>query len=233
MFFKQSYEVKYSDLDADGNLKLSTVLELLQDISVRHADESEHNSAEYMKKKSLAWLVSQWNVKFVKKADRPKKVTAETCIFHHGMTKTKRQYKISADGELIAFAVGEWFLFNAERQRPVKIPPEMLADFEENENITGLDYERVVFEGGEKEEKFRVLKKDIDTNVHLNNVRSFEYTCEALDNGFYPERVVISYKHSAYLGDKTELYKYEDENEISACLKTGENDIVISRFFKK
>ena len=230
MFFTQSYEVKYSDLDSFGRLKLPSILEFLQDISIKHAETSKECCMDTLTGKHLAWLISQWNVRIDEECIKPERVDVETCVFSFGMTKSKRQYRIKVNGRVIVSAVAEWFLFNFELQRPVKIADYITDYFPAFENEINLDTEKIEKCELTEEESFRVLKKDIDTNVHLNNVRSFDYTCEALENGVRPKGFTISYKHSAYLGDKTKLYKYEDENKIISCLKAEDKEIVISKF---
>ena len=232
MFFTKDYEVRYSDIDNFGNLKFSAVLELLQDVSIRHAQTVEACSMETLGSKKLAWLISAWNIRFEEAAMKPESVTVETCVYHFGMTKSKRQYRIKVNGRVIVSAVAEWFLFNFELGRPVKITDYITEYFPVCENEINLDTERIEKRECVEEESFRVLKKDIDTNVHLNNVRSFDYTCEVLDGGFRPKKITVSYKHSAYLGDKTKLYKYEDENEIVSCLKLEDKDIIVTKFTK-
>ncbi len=233
MLFSKSYEVKYSDLNSDGTLKLSSILEFLQDISIKHAQTKESCCMNTLSSKGLAWLISQWNIRIDAPSYKPERVEVETGVYSFGMTKSKRQYRIKVNEKVVVSAVAEWFLFNFELGRPVKISQYIEDYFPVVENVVNLDTERIEKKEVFEEESFRVLKKDIDTNVHLNNVRSFEYTCEALDEDFIPEKVTISYKNSAYLGDKTKLYKYEDENEIISCLKTGDKDIAVSSFKKK
>ncbi len=232
MFFSKSYEVKYSDMDSLGNLKLSAILEFLQDISIKHAETSKECCMESLSKNHLAWLICQWNIRLEEEVLKPRQVEVETCVYSFGMTKSKRQYRIKVNGRVIVSAVAEWFLFNFELGKPVKINDYITDYFPACENVINLDTERIERREATEEESFRVLKKDIDTNVHLNNVRSFDYTCEALDNGFRPKKVTVSYKHSAYLGDKTKLYKYEDEKEIVSCLKLEEKDIIVTKFTK-
>ncbi len=232
MFFSKSYEVKYSDMDSLGNLKLSAILEFLQDISIKHAETSKDCCMDALSKNNLAWLICQWNIRFEEEVPKPERVEVETCVYYFGMTKSKRQYRIKVNGRVIVSAVAEWFLFNFNLGKPVKIAEYINKYFPVCENEINLDTERIEKREMAEEESFRVLKKDIDTNVHLNNVRSFDYTCEALENSFRPKKITVSYKHSAYLGDKTKLYKYEDEKEIVSCLKTGDKDIIVTKFTK-
>ena len=77
---------------------------------------------------------------------------------------------------------------------------------------------------------YKVQRRDIDTNKHVNNLIYLDYAYEALPSEIYENynfsNIEIMYKHEAKLGDTLSLfYTNTEENEHIITIKNKENDI--------
>lgn len=187
MFVKE-YELRYSDIGNNGKIKTSTVLDLLQDISIAHAD-SVGLGTEKFKFLSIACLLASWRVKFVKPVDVHGRVIVKTGITGTTKCEATRKYEIWQGDECKIIASALWFTVNTEKMRIARVVEEMFTAFEsvseEDNNFPCAKLKPM--EDVELLGETIVEKRDLDTNNHMNNVKSVE---EILN--FLPENLEIS-----------------------------------------
>ena len=77
--FSKEYSFRYGDLDNKFNIKISTVLDILQDISILHSDFVGF-SLEKLYSMNIAWLLKGWRIRFLSKLDFNNSITVKTGI---------------------------------------------------------------------------------------------------------------------------------------------------------
>ena len=112
--FVKDYELRYSDIDREGNIKKCAVIDLLQDISIMHANHVGLNSKK-MKSISMVCLLSNWRIKLLNTIDVNKKVTVKTGIMKITKCEAYRKYEMWQDGECKVIATAVWFTVNTEK----------------------------------------------------------------------------------------------------------------------
>ncbi len=205
MFIKD-YEFRYGDLDKNGNIRISTVLDVLQDVAIRHSSSVGYDNAKLSELK-IAWLLEGWRVRFVAPLDGGSNITVKTGIMSLKACESERLYEVWQNGELKVVATADWFTVNTERMRITRIPAECIEAFDKvDEPKNGLPFERFKPETEIDVIDSRVVEnRDLDTNHHLNNVKSAEIALDYLPDGFCPTEFTVRYRKELKKGEQIDI----------------------------
>ena len=231
--FALKYEPRYGDYKNYDLIKPSSILDMVQDISTRASAACGYD-INALRALGLAWLLQGINVRFEKPIRPDMPVEISTAINPCNGVTSERCCIIMQNGETVAKTVANWFIFSSERQRPVRIPKEMLAVYEvHNFEDDFFRYKKTdVISAVEPEYEIRVSNKEIDTNMHMNNQKSAELLMDALPFDFYVSEMNIIYKKPAYLGDILEVCKTPIENGWYVHLQTKDKEVCVAGEFK-
>lgn len=194
MFIKD-YEFRYGDLDVNGNIRIGAVLDVLQDIAVQHSNSVGYDSDKLSELK-IAWLLEGWRVRFDAPLHNRSKVTVKTGIMTLKSCESNRGYEVWQDGERKIVATADWFTVNTERMRITRIPAECIEAFDRvDEEDNDLPFERFKPETEIDVIDTRTVEnRDLDTNHHMNNVKSAEIAFNYLPENFCISELVIRYR---------------------------------------
>ena len=230
--FSKTYEMRYGDYKDFEQIKVSSLLDLVQDISIAHSD-SCGNGLNAMRAQHRAWLLQGLKLHL----DRPAKVglpiTLKTAVATARGITSERGCLIEQEGAVIGKTVASWFYFDTEAMKPARIP----AEFAETYGLH--DFADAFFRYRKPEQPeaeplytVRVSNKELDTNHHLNNQKSAELLMDALPFDFAFTDMTVYYKKAAYLGDTLTLCRKELENGWYACLQSEGEVCVAATFIK-
>lgn len=229
--FKLDYETRYGDFKTPDHIKVSSVLDIVQDVATRNSKECGYGM-QRLKEMGVAWLMHGIKLHF----DSPVKtfipVTAHTAVKNMKGTISERGTIIEQNGIPVAKAVAAWFLFDTNRMRPTRIPTEIsekycIHDFGDD----FFNYSKPKLMDIPKAYTVTVRNKEIDTNNHLNNEKSAELLMDALPLDFNFTDMNVFYKKAAYLGDKLEVCVTEIENGYYVHLQTEQKEICVAGTF--
>lgn len=192
--FERSYHIRYSDLDKNSNLRISAVLDILQDISIAHST-SVGLSLKNMYQKNVAWLLQGWRVEFLEDFDESK-LDVRTGIMNVRMFESSRKYEIYQNGVLKAKATGSWFTVDTDKMKVILVPEEIYGAYDtitEENNCLPFLKQRPVKEI-EQISETKVERRDLDTNNHMNNVKSVEVALEVLPENMKVKELNITYR---------------------------------------
>lgn len=225
MFIKD-YSFRYSDRNNNGDIKTSTVLDLLQDISVAHTD-AVGLSPEKMLSMSVACLLEGWRIRFDEPLVHDKAVTVKTGIMAFHRCESIRKYEIWQEGRCKIIATAVWFTVNTDEMKIIRIPEALSSAYENpNEEDNGLKYVKLRAENdAEFSKEITVEKRDLDTNNHMNNVKSVEAAFNFLPDGFSVTELRIKYCKELKKDERIKVSIRHSENEFYCDLK-NENDEV-------
>ncbi len=226
--YEETRKVSYSHLNQDKTVCIADLLRFCQDSAVSHTAECGYPLERLIALKR-AWLVLSMHIRIQKPIPLSKSVRVLTWPFSFSRVLGPRAFRITDtdSGAVYAEATSLWAYVDTETGKPAEIPPEMLAQYAEGE-APALSFLRRApqYNADIHIADFRVLKRDLDTNVHMNNVKYLEYAEEAVPNGFSISEVEIFYKQPAVYGDILSLYATETEgDEILTVLKNQNGDI--------
>lgn len=223
--FVKDYEFRYGDMDAKGNIKISSVLDVLQDIAIQHSNSVGYDS-EKLSSMKIAWLLEGWRVRLGAPLHCRSKVTVKTGIMTLKSCESNRGYEVWQDGECKIVATADWFTVNTERMRITRIPAECIEAFDKvDEDDNGLPFERFKPENEIDVVDTRVVeKRDLDTNHHMNNVKSAEIALNYLPDDFEISELVIRYRKEMKKDENIHICRKDTDNGICIEMKNDDGE---------
>ncbi len=230
--FVKDYEFRYGDLDKNGNIRISTVLDVLQDAATRHSAEVGYDSRKLSEIK-IAWLLEGWRVRIISSLDADCSATVKTGIMNLKSCESQRCYEVWQNGELKIIATADWFTVNTEKMRITRIPKECIDAFDKvDEPDNELHFERFKPETEIDVIDTRVVEnRDLDTNNHLNNVKSAEIIMDYLPDSFCPTEFTIRYRKELKKGEKIEVCHKITDNALCYEIKNSDGDACVMMRF--
>lgn len=231
--FHYKYETRYGDYKDFDTIKTGSVLDIIQDISTKNSADRGYGIFE-LKDMNKAWLLKGTNLHFERKVSTLIPIDAYTAVKPPKGATSQRGCILNQNGETVAKSISDWFLFDVEKMRPVRVPEEMvkayqISDFDGDEFFTYKKPE--IISDAEVMYEIRIGNKDIDTNKHLNNQKGADLLMDALPFEFEYSDVNLWYKRPAYLGDILEVCIKKINTGYYVHLQTKEKEIcVVGRF---
>lgn len=229
--FCRDYSFRYSDIDYKEEVKLSTVIDMLQDISIIHS-EAVGYPRDRLISMSIAWLLLGWRIKFIEPLDKNKSVEVRTGIMSVRKYEASRKYEIIQDGVCRISATAVWFTVNTDKMRVMRAPEEIYAAYDcVNEADNGIEF--IKLRGKEELEvvaELEVEQRDIDTNNHMNNVKSVEVALDYLPKAERISELQITYRKSLYAKEKIKICMQKDDDGyfIEIVNSDGEPSVMIN-----
>lgn len=229
--FCKNYSFRYSDIDYKEQVKISTVIDMLQDISIIHSAEVGY-PRDRLVSMSIAWLLLGWRIKFLAPLDKNKSVTVRTGIMSIRKYEASRKYEIIQDGECKIIATAVWFTVNIDKMRVMRAPEEIYAAYDcVNEEDNGIEF--IKLRGKDDLEELAGLKverRDIDTNNHMNNVRSVEVALDYLPKNTKISELQVTYRKSLYACEDIKICMQKNDGEyfVEIVNSNGEPSVMIN-----
>ncbi len=213
--YEQVRRIEYSNLSPEKSVSVSEILRFLQDIAVAHTTACGY-SLQLLSEMKRAWILLSTHIKFKKSIKFPSDIKIKTWTYDFARAFGPRAFVITdyETGEEYASASAMWTFVDTETGRLKEIPKDILECFG-----TGITPEvEYIRRSANHEAKnhyadYRVLKRDLDSNFHVNNVKYVEYAMEAIEESTLVKEIEIYYRHPTYLGDKLSLYIDKNEND--------------------
>ena len=202
--------VFYGSIDKDCNFSLNGAIRLMQEAAVVHSAKSGYSVMD-VERTRVAWMLAQWRVRMTGSAcwNDPLKVMTWPRTMER--ITSDRCFRITTkDGEEVAVGESRWLLVSVDSGRAIRIPEEVANAYVLNpEGVFDTPLKKLPREVGELTYSCRVLKRDIDTNNHVNNLVYLDYAREALPEEVNTEdykEVEMQYHRQLLLGDPVHCY---------------------------
>jgi acyl-ACP thioesterase len=203
--FENQFRVRASELDPEGKLRATALLDYLQDTAVDHARRLGVAVAD-LAPLNLTWVITRYRVQLFGTAGRGALVRVRTWPATREGLVSCREFEVLADDTPLAHATSSWSAVDLATRRPVKladrlpdyplVPRRLIADdFPPLPRLpeTGLEL------------PFRVRRSDLDLNRHVNNVVYAAWALETIPavvtEGFRLAEIEIAYRGEALYGD--------------------------------
>ncbi len=225
--------VRYSETDENGEMKVVSMINYLQDCSTFHSNDVGL-SMEKLAEMKRAWLLSYWDIYIDRLPRFCEKITIGTSPYAFRGVIAKRNFWIKdGEGKYLLRADSQWFAFDPERMRPAKIDDAILKPFGKMENVLGLpESSRKIILPDEMTALPEIVaqKHHIDSNHHVNNAQYIEMASESLYR-YFPDanrwkrgRIRAEYQKAAVLNDVLypKIGKRDDAIVVSLQSSTGD-----------
>ena len=215
----KEYELRFTDVDAYDNLKLSALLAFLEESACLSADELGFGY-EAVSAKNLGFVVVNWYLQL----NRPVKL-GEKLSVHTWPLKAKyliffRDYELYCGNELVGVATSRWCMVNVETFATMPVSaffPEGFFDGYNTERSVEFNSWKIpAVDGGKLVYEKKITFSDYDHYFHLNNTKYADILLDsfAVDDfkGKYLKTAQLTY------------VKQCKENEVLKCYKQSVDD---------
>lgn len=192
--FVDTFRLKASDYDVYDNLKPSCILDLMQDVAGKHADEL-HCGFKDMVEKNMYWIILRTKFDVIANPKMFSKIDVKTWYKKKGRVDFDREYElVDEDGNVIVRGISKWVAIDSRRRMIVparNVPFPECDEYEENypnsvEKLDDFDFENADVYNG------KTAFCELDHNRHINNIQYANYVMNALK--FDEKEQVISFQ---------------------------------------
>lgn len=202
--YTKNNTISYFEIDQKNKLSLPRIPEILQDVAVKHSD-SVGLDLDYLYEHNYGWIITSWHIVIVNMPKEGDKTTIDTWYRKYRRSQVQRSYEMKDEnGQLMCYAESKWFLLDKSKRRPTKVPKgllELYGDFDK-----GSKYSHPIIEDEtfilpkpsefilEHARTFKVTRRDIDTNYHVNNIAYIWWAVDDIDEDLFQNKEVSDMK---------------------------------------
>ncbi len=235
MTWSRTYDIPYFLIDKDRKLRITALLQFLEDMAIRHS-EACGVGLDYYHKNGVAWVLAKWDVEIFSYPGFNQQVTITTIPTSFRSFFGFRMLEVRDENdELLARAHTLWVFVDTKRKKPIPVTDELVRAY----GLTRDQKEPLPIDAPappvseEMQAMFQVRPSDIDTNRHVNNIRFVEWALDTLPVDFTQNhsvrRVLVDYRKELKFGEPVtaiaDMVRNEEEiitrHRISGDQKTA------------
>ncbi len=147
---------------------------------------------DYLTENNMAWVLYKWDITMESYPLLNDTIKVETFAHSFKRFYADRKYEIfDGKGNKIGHADSVWILINTDRRRPIRVTKDMYEVYGiDDSNNTPIDIENILsINKVDSEKSFQVRYSDIDTNIHVNNVKYAAWALETI-----PKDIILNYE---------------------------------------
>ena len=210
--------VSSTDVDANQEIRLSTLLRYMQDVATNHVDKLNFGHVA-LEKENCIWVVVRTELKI----NRLPKLDEEIILSTHpgevnGFIYPRYFEVYDKHKNLLVCVSSIWVVLNRDTRRIVLHPfKERKLAGEVCKDDIPLP-EKVVGDASTLVDQRKARYSEVDSNGHINNTNYMNYLLDIHDSLFFKNNritdVLINYDKEVLPGDKLDIYSNEDNPEI-------------------
>ena len=224
--------IKYSEIDQNQALKPYSLLNFLQDIASKNAEDLGFGYS-YIYPKNYAWFLIKYRMEFLEYPFDIQELVLKTEPRGYNRLFAYRDFELYSNDNLIARVASTWSLVDVETRSIAPIETvikgnERMLPFEKRED--DLSYAKITtITTPQLEKEFEVRYNDLDVNGHANNGNYIVWALEPLSfefkNSHKIKTIDMVYKKEAKFGEKiTSLIMFKDESTTVHRLKNANGE---------
>ena len=230
--FEYKAKVEYPDLDINKKMGIRGFLKIMQEVAGMHSSIAGYGIND-IERTGVTWVIINWKLKI---NDFPKCneiLNVKTWPRTFGKISSYRDFEVyNEEDKLIAIATSKWILVDANTHGIKKISEELINAYNgtTTRNIFDERLEEKLTEpnDGELLFEYKIQRRDLDTNRHVNNLNYVDFAINTLPEEVYNKNtfsnIEIMYKKELKLNDEIQcFYSREGEKHI-IVIKDKNND---------
>lgn len=228
--FAREFEVGSFQVHPDGEIRMCSLADLLQEIAWRHAD-SEDFGRNLLENQQM-WVLSRFEIKVSKFPRWGDKIR----IFTGGRGAEKlfafREFLVwDQEEKVLARAMSSWLLLHTQTKRIQKpesvLPPELFDPSKK----PSWQPEKLSFRGHLiGEEEIKVQHSDLDLNHHVNNTSYIRWVENSLSEfGLKAKEISINYLSECHAGDRVVLSASRVEDDIFVLGESNTKPVFLAK----
>ena len=237
-FFEKDFIIRYIDVDEQDELTNRGFIKYMQEIAGEHSSFVGYGLNELMPK-NIAWIILNWKVKIYKRPKCNDVIRIKTWVSNFNKIFTFRDFEIyDNNNDIIGIASSKWVLKNHESKTILRFSDDLMKAYDaEAKSVFDNKWDKNIAnpDSFEREYNYKIQRRDIDTNHHVNNLYYIDFANEALPDAVYnskPTCIEIQYKKEIIYGDEI-LCRYSflnDEHIVTIYSNDLETIYAVVRF---
>lgn len=205
--YKKKYVVPYYESDANGNMKLPSILNVAlqlsgeQSFSLGVSDDWLKDTYNY------TWIVVEYEMDIVRLPRFTETITMETFARSYNKFFCYRDFVFYAEnGEKLLTISTTFVLLDIATRKVVRVVDEIVAPYQVDKVskiIRGHHFHDLA-EADSIEQLYHVRFNDIDQNGHVNNSKYFDWMVDPLGydflSSYVPEKIYLKYVKEVMYG---------------------------------
>ena len=215
---KKDYEIRYTDVDFNDSIKLSSLLSLMEESACLSADELGFGYS-VLQPKNIGFILVNWYVELFKPVKLGDVLTIHTWPIEPKKLIVFRDYELFVGGEKVGVATSRWCMVDLLTFN--MLPASRVF----SDNMVYNDFRSVAFNGwkipslnvsGSPDYVKYVSYSDYDHYNHVNNTKYGDLLLDAFAPCDMQSKAIecaqISYVKQCKYGEKLEFFKQELED---------------------
>lgn len=216
--------VRYSEIAANKQLRLSSIVNYFQDCSTFQSEDIGKGLL-YFAKQKRAWILTSWQIIIEQLPELGDCITIGTWAYSATHAYAGRNFILKKGPKTCAIANSIWVLVDTEKQCPVRITDNDLSGYcmEAQYDMPAVKRKIPVPTDCDSYPAILIDKDQIDTNQHVNNARYIQLAECYLPESFHVHQIRAEYRSSALLGS-TILPKVHLDSTTCTIVLTNETN---------
>ncbi len=183
--WKETFNVHTYEVDALGRMSLPVIGSLLQEAASRHATHLGWGY-DFLISNQYIWVLTALRLDLKKDPQWNDEITIATWPSGKNRLYYYRDFRIgNKQGECLGTATTNWIILDVKSRRPARVQIPEPIDYNEMENLyESAPRKRPLSETIEPVETIDVRFDDLDINLHVNNIRYFDWILRSIDSDY-------------------------------------------------
>lgn len=220
----RKYDIRYTDVDFKDDIKLSSLMSVLEESACISADELGFGYAD-IAPRGIGFILANWYIKLARPIKLGEQLTVHTWPMKPKNTIFLREFEVYSGEEKVCVASTRWCMVDLKTFAVLPTSAFFEGDTREYNDFRAVEFNswRIApVKDGEKRYEKIVSVSDYDHYFHMNNTKYADvcldaFTVEELD-GVCIEDVQITYVKQCKRGEKLEIFRSVDGD---FCLLDG------------
>lgn len=213
----KSYELRYTDVDAFDNLKLSSLLSFLEESACLSADELGFGYEE-VSSKNLGFIIVNLYIKLERNIKLGEIVTIQTWPLKPRLLIFLRESEIYVGDEKVGVATARWFMVNTKTFQPSPasafFEDGAFDNYNTQRSVEFSNWKIPALTDGKKVYSKLITYSDYDHYFHANNTKYADFLLDAFSVEELKERdicsVQITYAKQCKEGETIDIFRFDD-----------------------
>jgi acyl-ACP thioesterase len=220
--WENKLRIRAFDVDANGRLKVNTILDYFQDAASNDAERLNFGYSNFVPR-GLTWVLSWARFEFINYPKFMDEIKLQTWGKKQFKLYSMRDYLLfNSNDEIICKGTSAWLLIDSKSLRP-KILPELFPEIKMHDSkdaLSDLPQKIIPAEQTEVIYSTQIRYSDIDLNQHANNASYIKFMLDCFDQVFHKANTIksltVSYNAQSMYDDEIQLFKgTEKDNPLT------------------
>lgn len=217
----QNHTISYTDIDFNGNLKASHLLNLFQNLSIAHGNMLGIFIFP-LKALNLAFVITNWHIVFHRPIKVEEKINFLTWIRKRKNSWLFRNYKVTdSSGNIVIDAAAQFLFMDLITKKPAEFIDGIINPVDKTITSLLIDEKFRIPKPDPNaffsERKFMSVKSEIDFSMHINNSVYVDWAINEVPMEIYENKnlsdIRIAYKKECKYNEEITAKTYIKENE--------------------